>query len=217
MIKVIIADDQIMLSESLKLIIEQDSDIKVVGLAQDGIEALKLCDETMPDIVLMDLRMPNCDGIESTAAIKKKYPTIKILVLTTFNDEESINKVMKNGADSYILKNRRPPELINSIKNIMNGINVIDNTIYGTVVNQMISMKSGTRKKDDIEIEKLGLNDQEKEVIKYIVQGKSNKEIASLMELSDSRIKAIISDVFIKLKVEDRTQLAIFAVKNHLN
>lgn len=214
MIKVVLADDQRILNESLKVIIEQDQEIEVVGLAENGDEALKLCDETSPDLVLMDLKMPECDGVKSTGLIKKYHPQTKVLILTTFNDEQSVNQALKQGADGYILKNIKPFELREAIKSTVRGLNVIKEDVFSTLVRQLdAGFSPECRVTGGLNIE---LTEKEIQIIRQIVQGRSNKEIASGMALSEARIKSILSDIFIKLKIEDRLQLAVFAVKNQL-
>lgn len=214
MIKVVLADDQKILNESLKVIIEQDHDIQVVGLAENGNEALKLCDETSPDLVLMDLKMPVCDGVKSTGLIKKRHPETKVLILTTFNDDQSVNQALTNGADGYILKNIKPFELREAIKSTIRGLNVIKEDVFNILVRQLNSKPTLEHlKTDGLHID---LNEKEIQIIQEIVRGRSNKEIASGMSLSEARIKSILSDIFIKLKIQDRLQLAVFAVKNHL-
>lgn len=214
MIKVVIADDQMILNESLKVIIEQDHDIEVVGMAENGNEALKLCDEQSPDLVLMDLKMPVCDGVKSTGLIKRKHPETKVLILTTFIDDQSVNQALKNGADGYILKNIKPFELREAIKSTIRGLNVIKEDVFSILVRQLDSRPTfahlNTNGHD------IDLNEKEIQIIQKIVQGRSNKEIASSMYLSEARIKSILSDIFIKLKMQDRLQLAVFAVKNQL-
>jgi DNA-binding NarL/FixJ family response regulator len=213
-IKIILADDQRLLNESLKIIIEQDGDIEVAGLAENGQEALRLCDEVLPDLVLMDLKMPVCDGVKSTGYIKKKHPEIKVLILTTFNDDESVSQALKNGADGYILKNIKPYELREAIKSTVRGLNVIKEDVFSVLVRQLDA--GSPMKYLNNPGHGLDFNEKEIRIIHQIVQGRSNKEIASSMALSEARIKSILSDIFIKLKIEDRIQLAVFAVKNHL-
>lgn len=215
MIKVVIADDQTILNESLKVIIEQDHDIEVVGLAENGMEALELCDEKLPDLVLMDLKMPVCDGVKSTGLIKKKHPETKVLILTTFSDEQSVNQALKNGGDGYILKNIKPFELREVIKSTIRGFNVIKKDVFNTLVRQL-DPGSTPANHTAVSGPDMDLSERELHIVQRIVQGQSNKEIASSMGLSEARIKSILSDIFVKLKVEDRIQLAVFAVKHHL-
>ncbi|HEX3047830.1 MAG TPA: response regulator transcription factor [Bacillota bacterium] len=211
-IKVLIVDDQVMLRESLKFVIEKDQDIEVIGCAGDGNEALKLCDLYSPDLVLMDIVMPVCDGVEGTRLIKAKYPQMKVIILTTFDDDQNIAKAIQNGADGYILKDLEPVELITIIKNTVKGLRVIHENVFESMKKQFTSAANETV---DDKL-KFKLTEKEISVIKLVVKGKSNREIAATMNLSEGRVKNIITKILSKLELEDRTQLAVFAVRNKL-
>jgi DNA-binding NarL/FixJ family response regulator len=215
MIRIIIVDDQIILRESLKFIVEQDSEINVVALGGNGKEALALCDKHHPDVVLMDIMMPDCNGVEGTKLIKAKYNSIKVIILTTFNDEENISQALKNGADGYVLKDIKPDELIMAVKSSVKGLNVMHPSAFNTVANKMspetVSTKTPNDKRANIE-----LTERELDVVRLIVDGKSNKEIASSLFITEGSVKNIITIILDKLKLKDRTQLAVFAVKNNI-
>ncbi|MCX7920734.1 MAG: response regulator transcription factor [Clostridia bacterium] len=208
MIKVLIVDDQIILSESIKFRMNIDSEIEVVACASNGKEAIELCNKFLPDVVLMDIAMPICDGIEATKQIKAKHSSTRVIILTVFVDEENILKAMKNGADGYVLKDVGPEELIGVIKNTSKGLRVIHQDVFDTILNQNLQLKNS----DIISL----LCERDLEVIKMIVQGKSTREIAAGVYLSEGRVKNIISEILIKLGCKDRVQLAVFAVKNGL-
>lgn len=129
MIKVVIADDQLLVAQGIKYLIEKDGNIEVVGCACDGEEALKICEKLNPDIVLMDIKMPGCSGIQGVKMIKQKHKDIKVVMLTTFCDDDSISKAMNNGADGYVLKDIKPNELINTIKSTVNGLRVVHQNV----------------------------------------------------------------------------------------
>ena len=210
MIKVIVVDDQVVLRESIKFRIDSDDEIKVVGCGGNGIEAMELCDRFLPDVVLMDIMMPICDGIEATKRIKLKYNSIKVIILTIFIDNENITKAMKNGADGYVLKDIDPKELINIIKNTVSGLRIIHQDVLDTLVSEFASNTKLTVGSS------FDLSEKELEIIKWIVHGKSTKEVAALVFLSEGRVRNIISEILTKLDMKDRVQLAIFAVRNHL-
>ena len=214
MIKVIIVDDQVILRESLKYIIEQDAEIQVLGFAGNGREALKLCDEVLPDVVLMDIMMPGSTGIEGTRLIKEKYRSIKVLVLTTFNDDENITKALQNGADGYVLKDIKPDELILAVKSIAKGLSIINKNALHSVVNSIEKVNSG----DSVKTKELEINLTEREIaiVGMIVDGKNNKEIAQDLHYTEGSVKNAITGILAKLNLKDRTQLAVFAVKNNL-
>ena len=214
MIKVLIAEDLKILRESLKIILSYDPEIEVIGCAADGAEALSMIEAELPDLILMDLRMPVCDGLECTRLVKEKYPQIKIVILTTFNDDESIEKALSYGANGYILKEVDPEEIIIIIKNTMNGLQVIDQNTYNKVLKQIHDHK----KPNDSPVipSNIELTEREIEIIRMVVLGKSNKEIAENFFLSEVRIKRLISMILEKFKVEDRTQLAVYVTKNNI-
>ena len=214
MIKILIVDDQKLLRESLKNIIEHDDEIDVAGCAENGYEALRMCDELLPDLVLMDIKMPVCDGVEGTKLIKARYSNIKVIILTTFDDDENVSRALEIGADGYILKDVSPEELILIIKNAAKGFYIISNKTYGTIAKQF--NKNNEAKADGKSDKGVVLNDTELYIIRLIAEGKNNREIASIVFLSEGRVKNIISEMFSKLKLRDRYQLLSYAYKNNL-
>ncbi|TYQ15232.1 UNVERIFIED_CONTAM: LuxR family two component transcriptional regulator [Acetivibrio alkalicellulosi] len=214
MINVLLVDDQVILRESLKFIIEQDEDINVIGLAGNGNEALKLCEKLKPDVVLMDIMMPECNGVEGTKLIKSKFNTIKVIILTTFNDEENISKALKNGADGYVLKDLSPDELIMAVKSVSKGFSIMHHSALNTLTcKKEASQSSKPTVSPKIDV---NLTDRELTIISLIVDGKSNKEIAETMFITEGTVKNTISHILDKLSLKDRTQLAVFAVKNNI-
>ncbi|MCX8129039.1 MAG: response regulator transcription factor [Clostridia bacterium] len=214
MINVVIADDQEVIREGIKLIIEQDPDIRVVGCAADGREAFELCNRLNPDLVLMDIIMPGCDGVEGTRLIKSGYSSIKVVILTTFSDMDKISKALKNGADGYVLKDITPGDLKQLIKSTVNGLNVMHQNVFNALIRQFSDNDGeenvSTENKENV------LTDREKDVVRLIIFGKNNREIASNIHLSEGRIKNIITGILYKLQLKDRTQLAVYAIKNKL-
>lgn len=214
MLRVIIADDQPIIRDGLKLIIEQDKDIKVVGCAANGREAFELSAALQPDIVLMDMVMPVCDGAEGTKLIKQTYDAIKIAILTTYIEEEQITQAIQNGADGYIFKDMESEDLILAIKSIARGLKVIHKNAYNTVLKQL-----GHTGKAFVpgEVSKIReLTDRELDVIRLVVYGKSYREMASSLFLSEGSVRNVISTILSKLDLKDRVQLAVFAVKNNI-
>jgi DNA-binding NarL/FixJ family response regulator len=208
MINVVIADDVPILRQGLKAVLEQDSEIKVTGMAQDGIEAFRICGEKNPDVVLMDMKMPVYDGETGTRRIKESYPHIKVLVLTTFDDEETVSKAMSGGADGYILKEMDNDRIIQSVKSVYSGVNVFGGNVYSCI-----------RKKLAVhhEVQKdIPLTERERDIIVLIAEGYDNKEISSKLYLAEGTVRNNISRMLEKLSLKDRTQLAVFAIKNNL-
>jgi DNA-binding NarL/FixJ family response regulator len=206
LIKVLITEDKRLIGEGFKFIIESDEEINVVGLALNGYEALEMCKIHKPDLVLMDLKMPCCDGIEGTKLIKSFSANIKVLVLTTFDDDEMVSEALKNGADGYILKDINAEKLISTIKGTAKGLNVIDENVYQNIVNKF--------NQPDNQKPEYALTEREINLIELVVYGKSNKEIAAKLNITEGRVKNIITNILSKLGLSDRTSLAVYAVKN---
>ncbi|MEA4849574.1 MAG: response regulator transcription factor [Clostridiaceae bacterium] len=215
MIRILIADDEKLLRESLKSIIETDAEIKVEGCAENGAEAFRLSKELAPDVILMDVRMPECDGIEGTRLIKQFDRNIKVVMLTTFGDEESISRAVENGADGYVLKDVTPDELKNVIKNAAHGFLVFSGKAGGTLRRGFSLQDRMTKDGQKQDVSAL-LKESELEILRLIAEGKSNKEIAEKVFLSEGRVKNIISEILTKLSLKDRYQLLSFAYRNNL-
>ncbi len=202
-----------MIREGLKFILEQDNDIKVIGCVGNGREAYAICEEYQPDVILMDVVMPICGGVEGTRLIKEAFGSIKVLILTTFNDDDKIAEALKNGADGYVLKDIDSDELILTIKSINKGLRVMHGDAYSHVVKKFQSKA----KPDELESsEELGLTDREIEIIKMIVFGKSNREIAASLYMTEGSIRNLISAILLKVNLKSRTQLAVFAVRHNI-
>ena len=206
MINVLIADDVAVLRMGLKAVLSQDSEINVVGEAGNGKEAYELAVRLKPVVVLMDMRMPDFDGGYGTRQIKDKLSGVKVLVLTTFDDKETVEKAMSSGADGYILKEMDSSQVINSIKAVAGGINVFCDNIFQAIKKE--PMKQAPVNYD--------ITEREAEFLRLICDGYDNKEIAAQLYLAEGTVRNGISRLLEKLKLKDRTQLAVFAIKNNL-
>ncbi len=212
MIKILVADDSAILRNGLKIILEQDKEIEVVGCAENGKEAYGMCKEYNPDVVLMDIRMPESDGVEGTRLIKSFNENIKIIILTTFDDKNTISKAIEKGADAYVLKDIRDDDLINTIKAAVNGFNIIQNCVYKSIKNDYKPCKE-TKEKNEFSAL---ITKREKEIIKLIVDGFDNKEISQKLFVAEGTLRNSISVILNKLELKDRTQLAVFAIRNDI-
>ena len=207
MIKVLLADDVQILRAGLKAVLVQDDSINVVGEAGNGKEAFEMAVRLQPDIVLMDMRMPDFDGGYGTRQIKEKLEGVKVLVLTTFDDKETVEKAMASGADGYILKEMDNDQIMNSIKAVAGGINVFCDNIFR-------SIKEAAPAPQDPK--NFDLTEREIDFIRLICEGCDNKEIASRLFLAEGTVRNGMSRLLEKLKLKDRTQLAVFAIKNNI-
>lgn len=211
MIQVVIADDVQILRQGLKAILSRDSEIEVTGLASNGKEAWEICQKNPPHVVLMDMRMPDYDGEWGIVKIKTCFPQVKVLVLTTFDDAKTVDAAIKSGADGYILKEMEDEKLIQSIKAVCAGVRVFGESVFEEIKSQM---EKGKREVPALIDE---LTPREREIMQCVAKGMDNKEIAATIFLAEGTVRNNISRLLEKLKLKDRTQLAVFTVKNQLD
>lgn len=207
-VKILIADDDGLIRDSLKIILELESDMEVVSTASNGQQAFELCQKIRPDVVLMDIRMPIMDGVLGTKLIKEHFKDIKVIILTTFKDDEYIREAIKNGAEGYILKNQSSDSIVDSVRAVYRGNTVLDKEIADTLTS-MIKDKPDTKAQLNCE-----LGNRELEILKLISEGLSNKEIGAKLYLSEGTVRNYVTGLLDKLSLRDRTQLAIFYLKN---
>ncbi|HQJ33110.1 MAG TPA: response regulator transcription factor [Anaerolineaceae bacterium] len=211
MIKVLICDDQEIVCEGLQRILETDEEISVVGIAHNGIEVLEQIEKTKPNLVLMDLKMPEMNGIIATRKIHEKHPDTSVLILTTFDDDEWLFDAIRSGASGYLLKDRPRSELINAIKGTVSGGSYVDPAVAGKLLNNVAQ----SIPQHSLSIDIL-LSDRELEVLRLLAMGLSNADIAKRLFLSEGTIRNYTSAIFAKLNVSDRTQAAVVALRTGL-
>lgn len=214
MIKVVLADDQSILTEGLKMILNKENDINICGIANNGKEAYELSLWHKPDIVLMDIKMPVMNGVEATKRIKNDIPETKVIVLTTFNDDEYIYDALRNGASGYLLKDASPDKIAEAIRAVYSGGALIQSNVAVKVIDKFNEMAKNTLKQVDPKLQLL--TDREVDICRLVGAGRNNKEIAHELFLSEGTVKNHITKILTKLEFRDRTQLAIFAVKNDI-
>jgi len=206
---ILLVDDQLLFLESLKIVLENlDKTFKVVGLAGNGEEAVKLVQELSVDLILMDVRMPVMDGVAATKIIKEKFPKINIIMLTTFEDDEYVKDALHNGADGYMLKNIPPEMLVSSIQAVKDGAVLISPSVAGHLIDSMYvnNKKAASNLKRDIPDWYNLLNSREKNIIKLLIKGRSNSEIAEEIFVGSQTIRNYISVIYSKLDVGNRTE-----------
>ena len=217
-IKVIIADDIMILRQGLKAVLEQDEQIEVVALAANGKEAFEKSRVYRPDVVLMDMRMPDFDGAYGICAIKEAQPQVRVLVLTTFDDEETIGKALESGADGYILKELEDAKVISAVKGVYGGMNIFGGEVYRTMREQMVHAQEACRPGDGgYGSEMPSFTERERDILRLVAQGCDNKEIAGVLYLAEGTVRNQVSRLLDKLSLKDRTQLAVYAVKHGLD
>ncbi|WP_188207503.1 response regulator [Alkalibacillus aidingensis] len=211
MTRILLAEDQSLVMQGLKMMIETDDDLRVTGEASDGEIAIKLCEEQWFDVAILDIRMPKIDGLEVAKIIRERWPEMKVLMLTTFNDDEYALEALRIGAHGYMLKDADAEWLIKSIKSCLAGGLQIQGEVAAKVVPRLLHKQKR---------ETSGLNDlltpREIDILRRIGEGKSNKEIAQDLALSVGTVKNHISGLLDKLELRDRTQLAIYAIRNQI-
>lgn len=207
-IKILIVDDEKLIREGLKIMLSTFDDIEVVDTAENGYKALEVCKNKDVDVVLMDIRMKDCDGVMGTRLIKEQFTKIKVIILTTFKDKEYIQDALKYGAFGYLLKDSSHQVIYEGIKTAYMGNMVV----HPDVANEILSNNSHNL--NNKELNKYNFSDKELQIIKCIAEGLTNKEISEKLYLSEGTIKNNITNILSKLNLRDRTQIAIFAFKN---
>lgn len=208
-IKIMIADDHSMISEGLKSLLELEGDIQVVAEAEDGVDCLEKLKICTPDVLLLDINMPRKNGLEVLQTLKSSKSKVKVLVLTVHNEVEYLMKAVDIGVDGYILKDSESAELKKAIFSIVEGENYIQPSLIPSLNSKMIE-----KNRDEGKIE--SLTKRELEVLKLLAVGMYNKEVAEKLNISERTVKNHVSNIFKKIEVTDRTQAAVFAIRNNL-
>lgn len=207
-IKVLIADDHHVVRRGLLFFLKTQRDIEIIGEATNGKEAVKLVSNLQPDVVLMDLSMPEMDGVMATKAIRETNGTVKIIILTSYADQDHVIPALRAGASGYQLKDIEPDDLVQTIRDVLKG----ESKLHPKVTSHVMAHLSTQNNHQHTKIEEL--TKREREVLNELAKGKSNKEIASALFITEKTVKTHISNILSKLQVSDRTQAAIYAVKN---
>ncbi len=212
-IKVLIADDQLELAEELKNVLETDERIQVVGLAADGFEALEKMPTVQADVVLMDIRMPNMNGVVATSRIKAEYPQVKVVILTTFDDSDYILNAINNGASGYLLKDISGTALIDAVKDAYNG----DTILPAKIARKITSAAKFVAADREIRLSRaFAMSDREVEIALMMYEGFTNRQISSALKLSEGTTRNYVSAIYEKTKTENRNE-AVLAIKEVLN
>lgn len=216
-IKVLLVDDQILFVESLRMVLEKmTNDIIVVGVAQNGREAIELASSLQPNVILMDVRMPEMNGVESARIIRERFSEIRIIMLTTFDDDEYIIEALKYGASGYLLKNVPPEDLIAAIRAVFEGNVLMAPKVASKLVEKLVNT---TEDKPSVDITLNSsdwlnqLSNREKEILSLIAQGYDNREIAKRLYIGEQTVRNYVSIIYCKMGVKDRVLVAKMASK----
>jgi DNA-binding NarL/FixJ family response regulator len=207
--KIIICDDQAVVRDGLELLLNLEQDIEVLGTARDGAEALELVESKQPDLVLMDLKMPGMNGIEATRQIRAKFPTTKVLVLTTYDDDEWVFDAIRAGASGYLLKDTPREKVIEAVLGTVGGKSFVDPAVAGKLLDQVSS-----RSTQPSSLLTEQLTAREGDVLRLLAKGLNNAEIAGQLHLSEGTVRNHVSAILDKLGVSDRTQAAVIAIQH---
>ena len=213
-ISLLLADDHAVVRAGTRQLLERQPDMRVVGEAADGEEALRLAKELVPDVVVMDVRMPRMTGVEATRRIKQEVPQVAVLVLTAHDDDEYVFALLQAGANGYLLKTAEADELVRAIRAVAAGQSTLDPTVAGKVVAQFTSGRSlpdllSNARRDEYH----GLTERELEILRLVGRGLTNKRIGRHLYISDRTVQAHLGNIFSKLDVETRTEAATYAVR----
>ena len=208
-VRVLIADDQTLFRAGLSRLLNEDPRVEVVGQAIDGADAAKQAAKLKPDVVLMDLKMPNLDGIEATRQITEADPGVKVLILTTFETDNHVIQALKVGASGYVLKDSTADAIVSSIVAVMSG----ERVMASAVANRVLEMLTGTTTPKEFYD---GLTNREIEILKLLANGMANKQIAYRLKISEKTVRNHVSNTYEKLGIYDRSQAVLYAVKKGL-
>jgi DNA-binding NarL/FixJ family response regulator len=214
-IKVLVVDDHTLFRRGIAAILTNQKNLEVVGEASDGLEAIQKAKEMTPDVILMDLNMPNCSGLEATQALQAQMPQINILVLTVSDKESDLFAAMKFGARGYILKNTEPEELLHAIFHIAQGGVIVSPLMATKLLTEFKDLKMGAEKKSAQKADTV-LSPREGEVLQLVAQGATNKEIGDSLFISENTVKTYLRNIMEKLHLANRSQAAAYAVKRGL-
>ncbi|MFF3215712.1 response regulator [Streptomyces sp. NPDC002886] len=218
-ITIVVADDDALLQAGLELILGTEDGLEVAGRAADGIQAVRLCHELVPDVILMDVRMPGIDGVEATRRIVAAGLPTRVLVLTTFHHDEYVWSAIRAGASGFLLKRASPERLIEAVRTVADGQAVLDPAVTRDILTRLAAQPAPTRSSDprapaDARLERLTA--REREVLRQVAQGLSNTEIAELLSLAESTVKTHVKRILAKLDARDRAQAVAISYQSGL-
>ena len=208
-VRVLIADDQTLFRRGLARLLNDDPRVEVVGEAVDGLDVAEQAAKLRPDVILMDLKMPKCDGMQATQRIIEQDPSAKVLILTTFDTDGHVLQALKAGASGYVLKDSQVESIVSSILAVVAGERVMSSKVANLVLDMLSGVSTGTQFYD-------GLTARELEILKLLATGMANKQIAYHLKISEKTVRNHVSNMYEKLGIADRAQAALYAVRKGL-
>jgi DNA-binding NarL/FixJ family response regulator len=213
MLRILLVDDHVLFRKGVAALLSGRKNIQIVGEAGDGLEAIKVARDTLPDVILMDIEMPKCDGLEATRRIKREMPHVTIIILTVSDDDQYLFDAIKIGAQGYLLKDLDPHQLYNMLESISLGEAPLSGVIAAKIIKEFSQPKKGTSEGMDIEED---LTARESEILNLVVEGMTNKAIASALNISENTVKIHLRNILEKLHLQNRIQAAVYAVRQGL-
>lgn len=213
MLRILLVDDHVLFRKGVAALLSGRQGMQVVGEAGDGIEALDVARETLPDVILMDIEMPRCDGLEATRRIKREMPHAKIVILTVSDDDHDLFEAIKSGAQGYLLKDLEPYQLYDLLASISRGEAPLSGVIAAKILKEFRTPKHGSAESPELVDE---LTPREIDILELVVEGKTNKEIAYTLNISENTVKIHLRNILEKLHLQNRIQAAVYAVRRGL-
>jgi DNA-binding NarL/FixJ family response regulator len=213
MLRILLVDDHVLFRKGVAALLASRQDMQVVGEASDGLVAIAAARDTLPDIILMDINMPECDGLEATRRIKGEMPHVKIVMLTVSDEDQHLFEAIKCGAQGYLLKNLEPYQLYDMLESISRGEAPLSGAIAAKILEEFNRHDQGAAQKAEVRDE---LTSREIDILQLVAEGKTNKEIASDLIISENTVKIHLRNILEKLHLQNRIQVAVYAVRKGL-
>ena len=213
MLRILLVDDHVLFRKGVAALLASRQDMQVVGEAGDGLEAIALARDTLPDVILMDIGMPKCDGLEATRRIKREMPCAKIVMLTVSDDDQHLFEAIKSGAQGYLLKNLEPYQLYDMLESIWRGEAPLSGAMAAKILEEFTQPDLGSAQESEVRDE---LTSREIDVLELVAEGKTNKEIASTLVIAENTVKIHLRNILEKLHLQNRIQAAVYAVRQGL-
>lgn len=214
MIRILLADDHALFRMGIVTLLKKNKNMQVVGEAGDGLEALEVARETLPDVILMDIHMPKCDGLEAIGLIKREMPNVRIVMLTVSDDDQHLFKAIKSGAQGYLLKNLEPHQLYDCLESISREESVLSGSIAAKILREFTRQNPGSGQEPETIVDELTA--RETTILHLVAEGKTNKEIACELVIAENTVKIHLRNILEKLHLKNRVQIAVYAERRGL-